>query len=79
MLLDTPFCTERANGCVTGGSVFKELDRPMLIIGGYVQLLRNFFKDDKIPDSYLDTIAQQIDRMEKLAQKMAAIAHEARN
>ena len=78
-LLDELMGNEKAQKSIRklAATVFTELDQPAMIIGGYIQLLKNSFQADEIPRSYLDAMALQVDRIEKLARKMASIAHKA--
>jgi FixJ family two-component response regulator len=56
-----------------------ELNRPLVIMTGYCQLLRNAFKDEEIPQRYLANMLLQIERMEELSKKIATIARKAGN
>jgi DNA-binding NtrC family response regulator len=55
-------------------AVCRELNQPLMIVGGYVQLLQAFFKDDEIPRSYLSNMFMQINRIEELIKKIQLIA-----
>ena len=79
-LLDELMGNEKAQKSIRklAATVFTELDQPAMIIGGYIQLLKNSFQADEIPRSYLDAMALQVDRIEKLARKMGSIAHKAK-
>jgi response regulator RpfG family c-di-GMP phosphodiesterase len=51
-----------------------ELDQPLVILSGYLQLLQGFVKDDEILMSYLSNMALQIDRIVKLEDKIKSLA-----
>jgi DNA-binding NtrC family response regulator len=55
-------------------AVSRELTQPLMIIGGYVQLLQALFKDDDIPRNYLSNMFFQINRIEELSKKIQLIA-----
>jgi response regulator RpfG family c-di-GMP phosphodiesterase len=55
-------------------AVYCELDQPLMIIAGYIQLLQGLIKDDEIPMRYLSNMAQQIDRIVKLEEKIKSLA-----
>ena len=78
-LLDEIMDNEKAQKSIRklAATVSNELDQPTMIMSGYIQLLKDFFKDDEIPRSYLDSMLLQVDRIGKLARKMASIAHKA--
>jgi DNA-binding NtrC family response regulator len=55
-------------------AVTRELNQPLMIIGGYIQLLQACFKDEDIPRNYLSNMLLQINRIEELAEKIQLIA-----
>jgi DNA-binding NtrC family response regulator len=55
-------------------AVSRELNQPLMIVGGYIQLLQAYFKDDDIPRDYLSNMLLQINRIDALAQKIQLIA-----
>jgi DNA-binding NtrC family response regulator len=57
-------------------AVSRELNQPLMIVSGYIQLLQSHFKDDEIPRSYLANMFQQINRIEELTRKIQLIARE---
>lgn len=57
-------------------AVSSELNQPLMIIGGYIQLLQALFKDDEIPRSYLTNVFLQLNRIEELARKVQLIARQ---
>jgi DNA-binding NtrC family response regulator len=57
-------------------AVSRELNQPLMIVSGYIQLLQSHFKDDEIPRSYLANMFQQINRIEELTRKIQMIARE---
>ena len=57
-------------------AVSRELNQPLMIVSGYIQLLQSLFKDDEIPRSYLANMFQQISRIEELTRKIQLIGRE---
>jgi DNA-binding NtrC family response regulator len=57
-------------------AVSRDLNQPLMIVSGYIQLLQSLFKDDDIPRSYLANMFVQINRIEDLARKIQKIARE---
>lgn len=57
-------------------AVSRELNQPLMIVSGYIQLLQSHFKDDEIPRSYLANMFQQINRIEELTRKIQLIGRE---
>jgi response regulator RpfG family c-di-GMP phosphodiesterase len=55
-------------------AVYCELDQPLMIMAGYIQLLQGFLKNDEIPRRYLANMALQIDRIVKLEEKIKSLA-----
>jgi DNA-binding NtrC family response regulator len=78
-LLDEIMDNEKAMKSIRklAASIYNELDQPLMVIGGYAQLLKAHFKEDEIPGSYVDTMLLQIERLGRLSKKMDAIAHNA--
>jgi DNA-binding NtrC family response regulator len=57
-------------------AVSRELNQPLMIVNGYIQLLQSYYKDDDIPRSYLANMFQQLNRIEELTRKIQLIARE---
>jgi FixJ family two-component response regulator len=78
-LVDEVIDNERTQKSVQklAAAVCCELNRPLVIMTGYCQLLRNAFKDEEIPQRYLANMLQQIGRIEALSKKIAAISRKA--
>jgi signal transduction histidine kinase len=55
-------------------AVSRELNQPLMVIGGYIQLLQAYFKNDDIPGNYLSNMLLQINRIDELARKIQLIA-----
>lgn len=54
-------------------SVADELRQPLMVMGGYIQLLQHHIKDDEIFETYLSNIKVQVETMEKLAEKIKSV------
>lgn len=55
-------------------AIYCELDQPLMIITGYIQLLQGLLRDDEIPRRYLSNMAMQLDRIVKLEEKVKSLA-----
>jgi DNA-binding NtrC family response regulator len=75
-LVDEVMDNEKAQNSMRklAAAVSRELTQPLMIIGGYVQLLQSLFKDDDIPRNYLSNMFFQINRIEELSKKIHLIA-----
>jgi DNA-binding NtrC family response regulator len=75
-LLDEVMDNEKARKSMRklAAAVSRELNQPLMIISGYIQLLQSHFKDDEIPRSYLSNLFLQLNRIEELARKIQLIA-----
>ena len=75
-LLDEVIDNEKARKSMRklAAAVSRELNQPLMIVSGYIQLLQPLFADDEIPRSYLSNMFQQIQRIEDLVQKIQLIA-----
>jgi two-component system, sensor histidine kinase and response regulator len=62
------------NMCRFTESVSNELSRSLLVVGGYVQLLQSFLKDDSIYKSYVSNIKMQVEMLEKLSDKISSVS-----
>jgi DNA-binding NtrC family response regulator len=80
-LLDEVMDNEKAQQSMRklAAAVSCELNQPLMIINGYIQLLQSLFKDDEIPRSYLSNVFLQMNRIEELAQKIQLIARKPKN
>lgn len=54
-------------------SVSDELRQPLMVIGGYLQLLQHHITDDEIFEKYLSNIKVQVETMERLADKIKSV------
>jgi DNA-binding NtrC family response regulator len=77
-LLDEVMDNEKARQgmCKLAAVVSQELNQPLMIVGGYIQLLQDLFKDEDIPRSYLSNMLLQLDRIKELARKIDLISLE---
>jgi DNA-binding NtrC family response regulator len=75
-LLDEVLDNEKAQQSMRklAAAISRELSQPLMIVGGYIQLLQACFKDDEIPRSYLANMFLQINRIEELTRKVQLIA-----
>ena len=55
-------------------ALYSELSQPLMVITGYVQLLKAHIKKDEVPDLYLSNIILTINKLEKLKKKIGAIS-----
>ena len=80
-LLDEVIDSEKAQKSTRqlAAAVSRELNQPLMIVGGYIQLMQALFKDEEIPLSYLANMSLQISRIEELARKIHLIAREPAN
>ena len=78
-LVDEVIDNERTQKSVRklAATVCSELNRPLVIMTGYCQLLRNALNNEEIPQRYLANMLQQISRIEALSKKIATIARKA--
>ena len=78
-LLDEIMDNEKAMKSIRklAATVYTELDQPLMILGGYAQILKGYFKKEEIPVSYLDSMLVQIERLGRLSKKMGSIAQKA--
>lgn len=80
-LLDEVMDNEKAQQSMRklAAAVSRELNQPLMIINGYIQLLQSLFKDDEIPRSYLSNVFLQLNRIEDLARKIQLISRKPKN
>jgi FixJ family two-component response regulator len=78
-LLDEVMDNEKAMKSIRklAATVYNELDQPLMILGGYAQILKGYFKKEEIPVSYLDSMQVQMERLGRLSKKMGAISQKA--
>lgn len=74
-LLDEVIDNEKAQQSMRklAAAVSRELSQPLMIVGGYVQLLQVLLKDEEIPRSYLANMLLQLNRIEELSRKIHLI------
>ncbi len=77
-LLDEVIDSEKAQKSTRqlAAAVSKELNQPLMIVSGYIQLMQALLKNEEIPLSYLANMSLQISRIEELARKIHLIARE---
>lgn len=61
------------NMCRFTQSVSDELSKSLMVIGGYVQLLQPYLKDDSLFKSYVSNIKVQVDVLERLTDKIRSV------